>query len=469
MIGLPRKNNITHPIYGWQKEIFDALQQYKLIAILKGRGVGASEFLLRYALWLCLKDNKLRGKNVCVVTGIRENLSIELINRFRNLLPNFDWQGREGTAEINGCRIIGYPSKRIKDLRGLTDTKLVICDEFAFFDPADQLQVLPVLEAFRQKSDSQIVLLSTPGPMNDVFYNLYQEPPDTCRYHRLYISYEKALGSLISEQEITQAKRQPGFAQEFELKFGTPYSVGSIFSLSDIDRAVSLGKQYDSDPVIDINPDAEVHAIGCDPGWGHSKFGISMVQLMDDKLHVVISEEYSQPNEDEMIERLLALRRRTRHMNTTKIFIDSANTSFIRRLKGCIPAERTDYENYTEDLRRRRLIRPPDEQQLVHYMTVVPVSFLKYGPKMLATLYAFMQRNDLTIHPKFSVLISQLQSARNIPGRSSQFVLDKSGVGNSFDCLDSLRLSLWNFDAGVPEIETPKEEEEEESLATKYA
>jgi hypothetical protein len=31
MIGLPVKNNQSHPIYPWQQEIFDALQQHKLI------------------------------------------------------------------------------------------------------------------------------------------------------------------------------------------------------------------------------------------------------------------------------------------------------------------------------------------------------------------------------------------------------------------------------------------------------
>jgi hypothetical protein len=69
-IGLPVKNDQSHPIYSWQREIFDALQQHKLIAILKARGIGASEFLLRYAMWLCVKDNAMRCKNMAIVTGI---------------------------------------------------------------------------------------------------------------------------------------------------------------------------------------------------------------------------------------------------------------------------------------------------------------------------------------------------------------------------------------------------------------
>jgi hypothetical protein len=64
IIGLPWKNNqLCHPIYLWQKGIFDVLQSHKLLAILKARGVGSSEFLLRYALLLCLKHCRVRDNH----------------------------------------------------------------------------------------------------------------------------------------------------------------------------------------------------------------------------------------------------------------------------------------------------------------------------------------------------------------------------------------------------------------------
>jgi len=469
-VGLPVKNNESHPIYLWQQEIFNALQHHKLIAILKARGVGASEFLLRYASWLCLKDDQMRGKNMAVITGIREDLSIELLRRFKNLMPSLEWNMRESVAEVNGCRVIGYPSKRVKDLRGLTDVSFVICDEFAFFDPTDQLQVLPVLEAFQAKSNPTICLLSTPGPLNDVMYNLYQEPADMCRYHRLYIPYEKALGTLISEQEIEQARRQPGFSQEFELRFGSSYTAGTIFPLSDIEYALQLGKRYATDPLLNalaeeqagypaIDPlHTELFAIGVDPGWGHSKFGLSMVYLYNDKLHVTVAEEHYQPDEDEMLDKILKLYERTQQPNKTKIFVDASAVPFIRRLKACFPNERTDYEKYQDELRKRGLLTASkDEAEMVHYMKVIPVPFNKYGQKMLASLHAFLQRGDLAIHPKFHTLISALQSARNMPGRTSQFILNKQT--QSLDCLDALRLALYNFDVDVPKLEQQEEEE----------
>jgi hypothetical protein len=483
MIGLPVKNNQTHPIYPWQQEIFDALwdskrnvPNYKMLALLKSRGIGASELLLRYCSWLCLKDNQMQGKNIAIITGIRENLSLELLNRFRNLLPDYDWKTGPSSniAEINLCRLLAFPSKRVKDLRGLTDTKLVIADEFAFFDPTDQQQILPVLEAFRAKSDAQIVLLSTPGPINDVYYNLFQEPEDKCRYHRLYLPYQKALGTLFTNVEIAQAKKQPGFSQEFELKFGSYYSQGTIFNLADIEQAINLGKRYANPkfnpmaakvPYPYIDPIAEVqHYIGCDPGWGNSKTGITMVSLIDNKAHIIIAEEHYQKDEDFIIQRLLRLRERTGRPKRVPIFVDGSAVSLIRRLKSCIPGEITDYENYIDNLRKRKLIRPPQEMQLLYYMQVIPVPFGKFGPSMLSNLHTILSQGNLVIHPKFTSLISQLQSARNVTNnRNSQFILEKTPQ-NSMDLLDSLRLALWNIEAGAPMF-IPESDEEEENVS----
>ncbi len=130
-------------------------------------------------------------------------------------------------------------------------------------------------------------------------------------------------------------------------------------------------------------------------------------------------------------------------------------------MKGAIKDERTDYENYIDYLRKHRMIKPPLESEIVHYMSVVPVSFSKWGPSMLSSLHTVLQGHDLVIHPRFTTLIAQLQSARNMPNRNSGFVLDKTQ--NSMDALDALRLSLWNLDVGAPtEFEPVREEGEGE-------
>ena len=89
-IGLPRKNGITYPLFDYEKLVFDMLQQYKHVWIKKATGLGITEFMLRYMAWLCLKDNRLRGSQICIVTGPRIELAITLINRMKQLFTERD-------------------------------------------------------------------------------------------------------------------------------------------------------------------------------------------------------------------------------------------------------------------------------------------------------------------------------------------------------------------------------------------
>jgi hypothetical protein len=465
---LPVKNGQEMPLFPWQQEVYDALEHNKNIAILKGRGVGGTQMLLLWAFYLCVKDDQMRNKNMVVVTGIREDLSIELIRRFKNLMPNLKWNTRENLAELRGCRVIGYPSKRTKDLRGLDQVALVICDEYDHFDPNDQIQVRPVLEAFQVKSNATICLLSTPGPIGSEMNKLFDLQEDKCQYKRLFIPIQKALGTLISIEEANKIRASPNYLQEFELRFSS-YGAGSIFSLDDISKAVGMGKRYANPkfnpmaakvPYPYVDPTVQ-HYLGCDPGWGNSKTGITLVSMLNRKAHVIIAEEHYQKDEDFIIQRLLRLREKTGRPKRVPIFVDGSAVSLIRRLKSCIPGEIPDYENYINDLRKRKLVRPPQEMQLLYYMQVIPVPFSKFGPSMLSNLHTILSQGNLVIHPKFTMLIAQLQSARNVlPNNrnSNQFVLEKTPQ-NSMDLLDSLRLALWNIEAGAPEISVEDEEE----------
>lgn len=462
---MPQKNNVTHQIFGWQKEIFDALwdskrniPNHKLLAILKARGIGASEILMRYALWRILRNDEMQGKNVAVITGIRENLSLELLNRFRNLLPNFDWETgpSSNVAEINGCRVIGYPSKRTKDLRGLTDCKLAIADEFAFFDPVDQQQILPVLEAFRQKSDCQVILLSTPGPLNDVYHKLFSEPVDQCRYHRIYIPWQKMYDTLLSESELQEAKKQPNFPQEFELRFGFFNTTGTIFSLADIDNAVKLGKQF-ADP--NYNPDCLKRpypstiygenkgvVLSVDPGGAGSKFAICGLQIWNGKCHIFYASEFERPDQTEMVELILKLWLGTH--KRANIFVDSAASLVINSLKSEINrrydnTEQVDVNRHLEYIRKYNFLAK-DYSDIGQNMIVCPISFNAFGPKLLQTAAAYIQRNWVAIHPSFSELISQLQSAKVKDNASHQWGLEKT-ASQSMDLVDAFRMCMFNM------------------------
>jgi late competence protein required for DNA uptake (superfamily II DNA/RNA helicase) len=50
----------------------------------KATGLGITEFMLRYMAWLYLKDEILKGSQMCIVTGPRIDVAITLIGRIKN-------------------------------------------------------------------------------------------------------------------------------------------------------------------------------------------------------------------------------------------------------------------------------------------------------------------------------------------------------------------------------------------------
>jgi hypothetical protein len=123
IIGLPTKENKQKPIYDYEKIIFDSLSLTsndsnniikntnnitKHLWIKKATGLGITEFMLRYMAWLCLKDDKLSGSQMCIVTGPRIDLAITLIDRLKRLFSDkLTFANKETVIELNGIRIEG--------------------------------------------------------------------------------------------------------------------------------------------------------------------------------------------------------------------------------------------------------------------------------------------------------------------------------------------------------------------------
>jgi hypothetical protein len=67
------------PVLPYQKTLYDALQNHKHIWILKSRGIGCSEFLLRYIAWCCVSGLFPQTSRVCFIVGPRIDLAEALI------------------------------------------------------------------------------------------------------------------------------------------------------------------------------------------------------------------------------------------------------------------------------------------------------------------------------------------------------------------------------------------------------
>jgi late competence protein required for DNA uptake (superfamily II DNA/RNA helicase) len=96
IVGLPQKAGADKPLYDYEQLIFDSLaaqkgsDNKKHLWIKKATGLGVSEFMLRFMAWLCLKDSKLSGSQMCIVTGPRIDLAIALIDRMKKLFAGYE-------------------------------------------------------------------------------------------------------------------------------------------------------------------------------------------------------------------------------------------------------------------------------------------------------------------------------------------------------------------------------------------
>jgi late competence protein required for DNA uptake (superfamily II DNA/RNA helicase) len=92
-------------MFDYEKEIYDALQQTKYVWIKKATGLGITEFCLRWIAWMCLRDDKLKGSQVCIITGSRVDLAITLIKRLKGLSPDIVFDAQRGLPSLYSTKL----------------------------------------------------------------------------------------------------------------------------------------------------------------------------------------------------------------------------------------------------------------------------------------------------------------------------------------------------------------------------
>jgi hypothetical protein len=207
------------------------------------------------------------------------------------------FDSKETVIEINGCTIEAYPSNHIDAFRSLTNPKFILIEEGDFFRKSEQEDVRHVAERYIGKSDPYIVMVSTPNAPNGLFESIEKEPFESCIYKKIFLDYTYGADKIYSKEEIDKAKMSPSFPREYELKYQG--LIGNVFSPSAIDRCQKV--DYDTNNIIvqDVKT-----SVGIDPSFGSSKFGIVATQFINEKIRVVIAEEYDRPDFNDMISRV---------------------------------------------------------------------------------------------------------------------------------------------------------------------
>ncbi len=430
IVGLPIKDNKEYPLFDYEKLLYDSLLgvdgsfKDKHLWTKKATGLGVTEFMLRIMAWLCTVDNGMVVSNgnsqMCIVTGPNIEIAIKLIRRLKNIFERklgLTFSDKESVLELNGCRIEAFPSNHLDAYRSLTNPKFIFIDEADMFRKHEQEDVRHVSERYIGKSDPYIVMVSTPNNPGGLFYQIEQEPEESCLYKRLKLDYQYGLGKIYTEEEIEKAKQSPGFDKEYGLQYLG--KIGNVFSSLVIDRAIELGNQYqESETEISQHT---VKSVGVDFGFGSSQTAIVMTEYLpeQEKIRVVFAEQYEHANPADIVNLCFSLH--AKYQNTW-FFVDGANRGSVIQMKVAF-GESTNYEKFTQPL-------SPE------VCKVIPVNFAKEHKTMLSHLYSLINKEYLAIPAKYDKLIISLRTAQ-----ATELSLDKENTSYD-DMLEALRLSL---------------------------
>jgi hypothetical protein len=452
-ITLPKKGNRYHPLYDYEKVLFDCLekpgymnsspalndyehpeplypQKVGRLALVKSTGIGATEFFIRYIVWKCVVNDDLKGSDICIITGPREQLSIDILNRIRQLLLplGITFDTKQTTLFINGVRIRSYPSNRLQDMRGLPNVSIIYCDEAAFFGPESQSQVLDVCERYAGKSQAKIIFCSTPNKVGDLMHQIISQPWDKSFYKVVKLDYTYSIGKLYSEQDILIAKASASFEREYNLSFISGAG-GNVFGQKFIDRAIELGNRY---PVT-INKEAQ-HSLGIDPGFSSSSFGLVCLEHSDGIIKVVYADQFAKSSFNSMVQKVWEIRNLVGSLDN--VYCDAVNVEYIAAIKQEL-GEDSDWHRIHDKLAWAR----KEGLDVSRYMLVVPVSFSQEGPALLVHAKNLLEHEDnlVAIHEQWTDLIAALRGAI-----AREYQLDKSQSPNN-DLTDAFRLACKFF------------------------
>src|SRR6187200_1562799 len=413
IIGLPQKDGNDKPLYDYEGIIFDTLVAHggnntnsygKHLWIKKATGLGISEFMLRFMAWLCLKDDKLSGSQMCNVTGPRIDLAIALIDRMKKMLAGkslttITFDTKETVIQLNNVKIEAFPSHHLDAMRGLSNVSFILLDEADFFPPGQQQDARDVSERYIAKSNPYIVMVSTPNAPDGLFERIEKEAEDTCLYKRIFLDYTYGIGKIYTAEEIEKAKQSPSFECEYNLKYLG--KIGNVFHTKDIEAAIEKGREYNPDDSNQFYFSSR--SMGIDPAYGSSAFGIVVTQWEDNHIQILHAEEYHRPDYNEMLSSVYGLMSR---YDVDKVYIDGANPSFIRSLKLQI-GEDPDYDKVIARYRSEGLGDGTKD------MKIAPVNFNSEHKAMLGHCKMVFENDGgrIAINPNFDKLLTSLRTA----------------------------------------------------------
>lgn len=405
IIGLPKKDGDEKKIFDYEMDLVNVLNANKSVWIKKSRGLGITELILRYMAWLCVYDETYQNTRMHIITGPRVNLAEELIDRLHNLFLNskleINCKQAGPIIYVNNVTIEAFPSHTSFSMRGFTDVKFIFADESAFFPPGQQEEVKHTIEGYRIKTDPHIVIVSTPNKPGDYFESIDKDQNSI--FKKVYLPYTVGLDKIYDPIEIEKEKSKSYFKREYEgfYSFGT----GNIFLQEKLEIAEQLGIKY-RERNTPYTTGAQT-ALGVDSGFGSSATAFTVIQLVDNIIHVVYSKKFDNSSTEKMVYHTVDLIHKYDLMNeSNRVFFDASAPGFIRSCKYQV-GEDAEYERIID---KARLDGRADQLHL--YMNLVPIPFSTKGKPMLENVKKFVDLGKLAIDPQeHGELLSDMRMA----------------------------------------------------------
>lgn len=390
------KNGAQSPILPYELDILDALGKYKRLWIKKARGLGITEFFLRYMIWLAHKP-EYHNTQMAIVVGPKMDLGVGLINRMKRTLDNAGYKyenTKESKLILNGCQIDAYPSNHTEALRSPEAMKFIFLDEADFFNPNEFYVVITAATGYTAKTNPHIIMVSTPNLPGGQYDQIERGDPAN-RWHKIFLPYTVGIGTVYTDADIAEAKKLDSFEREYNLKYG--YGVGNIFPYQLVDSVIQA---YD----LTVRNGHKV--LGIDPGYGSSKFAVVGIEQLGGVLYIKEAKQYDRPSPSAMLEEVTRLGR-----IYGQVFVDSAHPGLILDLQSRgIPAHGIKFSTELSD------------------MTVKAAQAVKTG--------------TVKIHPAFNDLAYQLKAIRfNEKGHPNKKEMD-------FDLGDAFLMAVSRFGFG---------------------
>lgn len=437
IIGLPKKGAAEHEIFDYEQELVKYLDHYKNIWIKKARGLGITEFMLRYLSWLCVGTSQYNNWRAHIITGPRIELAEEEIRRIKSLFSSKYAlsQTAKDTVVLNGTTIQAFPSNALS-MRGYDNVFWIMLDEADFFPPHQQLEARAAAEGYRIKSNPWIIMVSTPNKRGGIYETIEKQPEEEHGYKKIEYLYQRGVGKIYDPKEIEGEKTKGYFKREYMGLYD--YDVGNLFPLHTLDLIESNGRR-----IMDFDT---VHyythkSLGIDVGYGSSNTAFVVTEKIDGYIRVIYAKQFNRPVNEEMLRLAVNLIFHYQlNKNNNQIYVDAANPGFIRSLKIAI-GESQDYEQEIAQWRKENAYWKPEGT-----MSIIPIPFNIKGEPMLEKLKDFADKGLLAVNPdKFEDLMSDMRIAR-VEGRK---LIKEKASNQTMDLLDALRLSCEYYDLDV--------------------